>query len=398
MNRNAFVLWVLAPLIPAMAVMVQLPVVQPARAEQPVEIKYTRQALEEKWRARLQSFLDKGVIPLIDLQSSIKREDGESYVDDALTAMDALGVALIAFDGHQAPKEGKTKGYRWSYYVHEIVNAHPGHFILATNGGTSKNWTRQKGGRPRDYIDQLEGHVGKGDYAIMGELEFRHYMSNRQCKDDRFNRDVTVPLTSDNGHRVFRLSQKTGIAFVIHLEPEDGPLDELEAMLKAYPGAKVVVAHFGQIRHPEREKRFGPELVRRLLRTYPNLFYDLSTGYPNRTYRCNSDALDTVIWRQGGPSFNPQTDELEPEYKSILTEFSPRFVAGTDYGGGRQALPRHLREKVANLRLILRDLPDEAKHDIGYRNAWELLTGKDWTASAGTRAPKAKGPETKVAP
>jgi len=41
-------------------------------------------------------------------------------------------------------------------------------------------------------------------------------------------------------------------------------------------------------------------------------------------------------------------------------------------------LPGFLRERVANLRLILRDLPEAAKHDIGYRNAWRLLTGKPW--------------------
>ena len=37
-----------------------------AAAEDPVEIKYSRQEIEEKWRVRIQSFLDKGVIPLID--------------------------------------------------------------------------------------------------------------------------------------------------------------------------------------------------------------------------------------------------------------------------------------------------------------------------------------------
>jgi hypothetical protein len=71
-------------------------------------------------------------------------------------------------------------------------------------------------------------------------------------------------------------------------------------------------------------------------------------------------------------------DKLKPEYKDILTEFSKRFVAGTDYGNGRPALPGFLRARIANLRLIMRDLPDEAKHNIGYRNAWQLLTGKPW--------------------
>ncbi|MFQ5764345.1 MAG: hypothetical protein ACE5GT_05405, partial [Rhodospirillales bacterium] len=72
---------------------------------------------------------------------------------------------------------------------------------------------------------------------------------------------------------------------------------------------------------------------------------------------------------------------LVPAYKAILTEFSHRFVAGTDYGVGRRPLPMFLKEKVKNLRLILRDLSDEAKHNIGYRNAWKLLTGRDWDAA-----------------
>ena len=73
-----------------------------------------------------------------------------------------------------------------------------------------------------------------------------------------------------------------------------------------------------------------------------------------------------------------QTNTLKPEYKAILSDFSTRFVVGTDYGGGRPPLPEFLLKRVTNIRLILRDLPDAAKHDIGYRNAWQLLTGKPW--------------------
>ena len=115
--------------------------------------------------------------------------------------------------------------------------------------------------------------------------------------------------------------------------------------------------------------------MRRLLTTYPNLYYDISTGHPGRRYACNANVLDTVLWESSGLS---QTDTLKPEYKALLTEFSTRFVAGTDYGGGRSPLPGFLRDRVANLRLILRDLPETAKHDIGYRNAWRRLTGKPW--------------------
>lgn len=345
----------------------------PLGAEELVALKHERATLEKLWRARVQSFLDRGMIPLIDLESSLPRRDGENYLSAAMDEMDRLGLALIAFDGYQAPKSGGDKGdgYRWGYYNHEIVNAHPDRFILATNGGTNPNWLNEKD----SFMAQTEEHVRGGQYPIMGEFDFRHYMSAHQCRAGRSERDNDVPLNGANGHRLFRLAQETGVAFVIHLEPEDAALAALEEMLRAYPQARAIVAHFGQIRHPERQKQFGPALVRRLLTSYPNLHYDLATGHPGRRYACNANVLDTVIWESSGQS---QGETLRPEYKAILTEFSTRFVAGTDYGGGRPPLPEFLRKRVANLRLILHDLPEAAKHDIGYRNAWRLLTGKPW--------------------
>lgn len=363
----------------------------PALAEKPVEINLPREQLEEKWRARILSFLDKGVIPIIDLQSSLKRGDGEDYLDDAIGVMDDMGVALIAFDGYPAPKsKNKKKGYRWGYYIHEIVNAHPGRFILVTNGGTNKNWMKGKD----SFIEQTEAHVRGGQYPIMGEFDFRHYMSGRQCKGARTDRDTDIALDGDQGRRIFTLSAETGVAFVIHHEPEDHALDALEKMLKEQPKAKVIVAHFGQIRHPDKEQRFGPKLVRRLLSTYPNLYYDLSTGYPGRYYKCDgSKVLDTVIWQGDGRS---QKSTLDPAYKAILTDFSDRFVSGTDYGGGRRQLPVFLADKVKNLRLIMRDLPEVAKHNIGYRNAWRLLTGASWNGVGKTAIPKAMATPPKV--
>ena len=346
-----------------------------AAAQAPVALKYSRAELEAKWRHRIQWFLDRGVVPLVDLESSLRQDDGEAYIEEALPVMDEIGLALIAFDGRRAPKRGGgKKGYRWGYYIHQVVNAHPDRFILATNGGTNRNWTRGK----ESFIAQVEAQVRAGAYPIMGEFEFRHYMSKRQCKQDRTDRDVDLPIDGANGHRLFRLSSESGVAFVIHHEPEDHALDGLERMLRTYPKATVIVAHFGQIRRPEKERRFGPDLVRRLLTTYPNLHYEISTGFPGRIYKCDGEVLDTVIWQTGG--LGGQTNELKPEYKAILTAFSDRFVAGTDYGGGRSPLPEFLRRKVANLRLILRGLPETARHDIGYRNAWRLLTGRGWGA------------------
>ena len=48
----------------------------PVQAADPVDIKFTRPELEQKWRARIQSSLDRNVIPFIDLESSLKCGDG----------------------------------------------------------------------------------------------------------------------------------------------------------------------------------------------------------------------------------------------------------------------------------------------------------------------------------
>lgn len=348
-----------------------------ARAEEPVPPKYPKPEIEDKWRVRIQSFLDRGATPLVDLLSFLSREDSESVIRWTKQVMDEEGVALISFAGYWAPGEPGSKGHRWDYFIHRVVNTDPDRFILTTNKGSNKNWWQQRSGTPWDFIDQLEEQARRGDYALIGQIEFRHYPSNAQCKADKTHRGIDIPLNGPSGHRVFRLSDETGLPVSVHLEPEDASLDALEEMLRAYPKAKVILSHFGQIRYPEKERRFGPDLVRRLLTTYPGLYFDLSTGEPGRHYTCGTHrVLDTVIWQEG--KHGRQENTLKPAYKLIFAQFSDRFVAGFDYGPSNRQSADYLRERIDNIRLILRDLPDEAKHNIAYRNAWSLLTHRAW--------------------
>lgn len=142
--------------ISAVLFVLPLLLVNTLQGASPVILKYDRSTIISNWQMRIESFLAKDVIPLIDLESSLKKKDGERYLKRTLTVMDRLGVALIAFDGYQAPKEYKEqKGYRWGYYIHEIVNTYPDRFILTANGGTSKNWLLQK----NSFISQTEEQV-----------------------------------------------------------------------------------------------------------------------------------------------------------------------------------------------------------------------------------------------
>jgi predicted TIM-barrel fold metal-dependent hydrolase len=337
------------------------------------------QHLHAKWRARIQSLLDAGKLPKIDMETSWSEDAVRGYVPEIFPLLDELGIALIAADGLQRKADGSA-GYRWSNYMSEAAEKYPDRFIPTTNGGTSPNWLEQKDGTG-SFIEQLEKQILTGRYALIGELDFRHYMSTHQCAAGSKDRDNSIPLTSTNGHRVFRLSHDTGVPFVIHLEPEDEPLAQLEKMLDQYPKAIVVVAHFGQLRHPERQKGFTPQKVRSLFSRFPNLNWDLSTGWPNREYRCaglNNDRIlkgDTVLWAATALG---QSDTVSPEWRAIFTEFHDRFVFATDFGSGRPPLHGFLRDKVVNFERIVRDLPREVQHAFAYKNAWRLLTGKPW--------------------
>lgn len=345
------------------------------------DLAFSRAELEARWEARIRHALAEKNLPKIDMETTFLEEHVVAYIPDVFSVMDDLGIALTAADGNQRPKKDDSPpGYRWSTYILDLVNRHPDRFVPTANGGTNPSWLLQKSG-PVHFIDQMEAAIRSGAYAHMGEFDFRHYMSAHQCAAGRTDRDNDIPLDSPNGRRVFALAAETGVPFVAHVEAEDKALDGIEAMLAAYPKAKVVVAHFAQIRHPEKQKRFTPAYVRGLFAKYPNLYFDLSVGHPNRPYKCagsNDNGVlmgDTALW-EGGEGW--QIGTVKAEWRGILTEFSTRFVFGTDYGPGRGPLPTFLKNRVANFDLIVRDLPDEAKHDIAYRNAWKLLTGREW--------------------
>jgi len=102
-------------------------------------------------------------------------------------------------------------------------------------------------------------------------------------------------------------------------------------------------------RYPEREQRFAPKLVTRLLMTYPNLYFDLSNAEPGRKYKCGDHrVLDNVMWKEG--SWGGQTDSLKTDYRKILVKFSNRFVAGFDYGPSNRQSASFLKRRIDNIR------------------------------------------------
>jgi hypothetical protein len=202
---------------------------------------------------------------------------------------------------------------------------------------------------------------------MMGEHEFRHYLSPEQAEAGRFDRDITIDLTGAAGQRLFALSERSGLAFQIHYEIEDRLLPALETMLARYPKAKVIWCHLAMIRYPDRAKNYGPAYVASLIDRFPNLYFDLATPQAKHVYK-PSGARDGTLYEfpSGG---------LKASWRALLEKYPERFLAASDY---RPQVERYYPMLIGFQRKLLDQLTPKARELIAYRNAWRLLAGSPW--------------------
>jgi hypothetical protein len=309
------------------------------------------------WSTRIRRILANDRLPIIDTQATYWRS-----IDIATVVgwMEENAVAQIAF----APNF--SLGSATSLRLHD---QYPEYFIPTTADASSWHWDQN----PQQFIDTVVADFQSGGYFLM-EYEMRHYPSPMQWRAGQMNRDVTIPLDSKPVHDLFRFSEQRGVAFLIHYEIEDGLLPPLEQMLARYPGARVVWAHLGQVRYPDRAKRYNPDYIQSLIARFPNLHFDLgSMVFPGHVYPA-SGARDMILFEFTGSP--PYGGYLKREWRNLFEAHPDRFLAASDIDGGRW---KQFPTIIARLRnLILEQLNERSRHLIAYRNAWRLVTGEEW--------------------
>ncbi len=201
---------------------------------------------------------------------------------------------------------------------------------------------------------------------LFGEYEFRHYPSPRQVKRGESDRDVHYPIDGPVGHRVFSLSEKTGLPFQIHYEVEDELLIPLEKMLEQYPKARVIWCHIAQIRYIERASRYTPQYIDGLIKRFPNLYFDTAFGDASSVYPV-SNQRHARIWDSSGG--------IRTEWLDLIVAYPDRFMSALDLGGDRL-------DKIAEYdwkhRDFLNRLPAGIRHQVAYRSAWSLLFNEEF--------------------
>ena len=316
-------------------------------------VPFDLETLKAGWRQRIRAVAASGRLPILDIESSFPagRFDPARYSQD----MDEQGVALTVFS---AQAQGK-----WSESTRRLIAIDPSRYIPAGQAGEQAAWLDT----PQAMLEDNETRLLQEGHPIMGEFEIRHYPSPRELRRSGQDRDVDVPIDGAVGHRLFQAARKTGRPFEIHYEIEDALLDPLEGMLRQYPDVKVIWCHVAQIRFQAKATRYNAAYVRRLIETYPNLYFDTAFGGPDSTYGPRGEYHARIWDREHGG--------IQAEWAQLIRDHPWRFVAALDIGGDRMD---RLSEWTATLRRFLDALPPEAREIVAYKAAWKLLFNEDF--------------------
>jgi hypothetical protein len=333
-----------------------LPMPSPVPKPRPL----SRRESIEAWRSRIHAILQRGELPIIDTEATYFPPKYD--IEFILREMERNNVAQVCFAPFFPLDSASTTPL-------DLHQRYPAYFVPTTCDGLSWTWLRN----PRFFVETIRKEVKSGAFFLMGEHEIRHYPSPKQWREGRIDRDVKIPIDSDQVHEIFRLSEEAKVAFQIHYEIEDVLLPPLEEMLSRYPRAPVIWYHLGQIRYPDRSTRYGPAYIRSLIARFPNLFFDLALPGPGHVYPDSHERDQTIYEFTGQP---PYGGYLKREWQAVLEDYPDRFLSATDIDPSRF---RYFPNSIQRLRyLLLSRLSNRAQHLIAYQNAWRLITGESW--------------------
>jgi len=295
-----------------------------------------------------------GKLPVID----VEHHWGGHGIDELIEKMDRNGVALTWLG--QNEKKGSEN-------VFKQYARYPARIVPTTIHGDGPRWH----GNDAALVEELAADVKTGKYFAIGEFEARHYVSSTN------SRDVHKPMDSPDFEAVFRISQESGLPFLIHHEAEDALLPELEKMLDKYPGATVIWCHAGRNRNRMTWTQVPtPDGMRALIARHPNLYFDINQAKPGSRHS-GSNEVDAVMYslseRRGGQ--DPDATLL-PGWKQLFEEHPDRFLFGSDINGGRW---NDYNQVLENFRkVILAPLSPETAERIAWKNAWKMMSGEEW--------------------
>lgn len=181
----------------------------------------------------------------------------------------------------------------------------------------------------------------------IGEVFFRHDDLTRMT----YGRNPTANCVSMEP--VYEYAAEQNLPIWIHsdigdpISNKDTFLYEMETAVSNHPNTKIVWCHIGDTRGVNIKSL--PATTKRLLKSYPNLYYDISWV-----------VFEQIIAPGGKPA---------PEWVAIFEEFPDRFMVGTDKIGG-------FSDYVSTIRkydILFNALTPETAKKLASENMFNLL-------------------------
>jgi len=327
------------------------------------------QVLRGALRQRLSEAADRGLLPVLDVESSFSPTAMNA---PALRAgLERGGVWAVAWSPEDEESRVEGRGWpwwgrRWQEILRGLADDFPGWTLPVPPAGVLV-----PGGVPREEalrrLREVLDRARAARYPMLGEYFFRHYSSNQDTVAGE-SHDIAEPIDGDFGRALFSFSQDAGVPFQIHYELEDDLLPPLERMLDRYPAAKVIWCHAGRVRHPERAPRFmraPAATLGRLLDAHPNLYFDLGGV---RADKYPGTGAPVALW------WDPATGRLKPDWQRLVVEHPWRFLAALDLGNDRAEEAPYYADQ---LKALLLELPPETREIVAYKAAWRLIFRED---------------------
>jgi len=201
----------------------------------------------------------------------------------------------------------------------------------------------------RNGLDHIKRMVGMYPdlWVGIGEVFFRHDDLTRMI----YGRNPTANCASMDP--VYEYAAEKNLPIWIHSDIGD-PISnkptflyEMEDAIKNHPKTKMVWCHIGDTRGVDVEGL--SEITIRLLKAYPNLYYDISWV-----------VFEQIIAPEGKP---------DPEWLAIFEQFPNRFMVGTDKIGGFSDYVQTIRKYD----VLFDALSPETAKKLASENMFELL-------------------------
>ena len=275
-------------------------------------------------------------LPLIDAHSQLPSPETAA---DVIGLMDRAGIVKTILSFRGTGKAGDVIAL-WRQYPGRIVPS------IKTKG---KHYVK---GNDK-FFSNLARMLKNPAFGAMGELILWHAQ-----KGDKAPQQI-VAIDSPQVQEALKGAITKGWPFVIHIEfaaarkagDAEPLMAKLKALLKAHPDHPFAMIHMGQLQAVE---------VGALIAKHPNIYFITSHANP------------LTVVRSSQPWTNMfEGERLAPAWKALMSDQPDRFIFGID-----NVWPEHWGEKyieqVALWRKALTELPHEAAHAIGHRNAERL--------------------------